>query len=105
MNILFDHFVPPTPAPVIVPPGEDDTGNGLGPVAKWAPLTQAGKQFDVLLTVDQNIKHQQNLAALPIAVMVLIGSSNKLVDLLPLVPKIEEAIRTLVPCTLVEITL
>ena len=46
----------------------------------------AGAGFDVLLTVDQNLRHQQNLAAAGVAVVVMVAPSNRLMDLVPLVP-------------------
>jgi predicted nuclease of predicted toxin-antitoxin system len=46
-------------------------------------LAAAGASFEVLLTVDQNIKAEQNLSMLPISVMVLIAQSNRLRDLRP----------------------
>ena len=67
-------------------------------------LAAAAAQFDVLLTVDQNIKHQQNLATLPIAVVVMIAPSNTLEDLALLVPEVEEALQGLQPKTLVEVS-
>lgn len=45
----------------------------------------AQDRFDVLLTVDRNLKREQNLATLPVAVVVLLARSNRLADLLPLV--------------------
>lgn len=51
-------------------------------------LTNAEKDFDVFLTVDRNLAFQQNLPQFEIAVLVLHGRSNRLNDLLPLVPKI-----------------
>jgi len=68
-------------------------------------LSTAAGQFDVLLTVDQKIKHEQNLARLPLAVMVMASRSIKLADLLAYVPLVEEALKTLKPCAFVEITL
>jgi len=68
-------------------------------------LATAASQFDALLTVDQNLKYQQKLATLPIAVVVMVAHTNKLVDLIPLVPYVEEALKLLRPCTLVEVRL
>jgi predicted nuclease of predicted toxin-antitoxin system len=39
-------------------------------------LAAAGAEFDVILTVDKNIKREQNLATLPIAVVVMLARSN-----------------------------
>jgi len=37
--------------------------------------------FDVLITVDQNIEHQQNLMSLSISVLILVSKSNRYEDL------------------------
>ena len=60
-------------------------------------LTNAEKDFDVFLTADRNLAFQQNLPQFKIAVLVLHGRSNRLSDLLPLVPKILEALSNLQP--------
>jgi hypothetical protein len=49
-------------------------------------LAEAARQFDVVLTADQNIEFHQNLENLPIAVIVLAASSNRIESLQPLVP-------------------
>jgi hypothetical protein len=66
-------------------------------------LKQAAAAFDVLLTADQNIEFQQNLATLPIAVVVLVADSNRLESLEPLVPAILQALETAKPRTLVRV--
>lgn len=63
-------------------------------------LRRAAEQFDVLLTADQNLEHQQNLATLPIAVVVLVGVSNRLESLEPLVPDVLVVLQSLQPKTL-----
>lgn len=54
-------------------------------------------------TVDKNMPFQQNLAALPIALVVLDSLSNELQSLLPLLPKLEQALAQLQPKALVHI--
>ena len=49
--------------------------------------------FDVLLTFDKNIPHQQNLAKCGIRVVVLGAPSNKYLDLRPLVGKVIDILR------------
>ena len=66
-------------------------------------LTQAAGSFEVVVTVDQNIKNQRNPATLPISVVVLIAPSNRLADLIPLVPELERTLQQLKPRTLIEI--
>ena len=47
-------------------------------------MSQEG--FTILLTTDQNLRYQQNLQQTGVAVIVLVATSNKLSDLLPLMP-------------------
>ena len=55
----------------------------------------AGDGFDVLLTVDQNLRHQQNLAASGVAVVVMVAPTNRLADLVPLILDVETALSTI----------
>ena len=66
-------------------------------------LVRAANEFDALVTVDKNLEYQQNLKALPIAVVVLYARSNELPYLLPLIPKLEEVLANLPLRTLVRI--
>lgn len=59
--------------------------------------------FEVLLTVDQNLRHQQNHARAGVAVVVLVGSTNRIADLLPLIPSTLTALTTIKPGDVVEI--
>jgi len=68
-------------------------------------LAAAGTQFDVVMTVDQNLQYQQNPGTLPIAVVVLVGKSNKLSDLVPLIPAVEKALTVIKARTIVEVSL
>jgi predicted nuclease of predicted toxin-antitoxin system len=58
-----------------------------------ALLAAAAQQFDVFITVDRNLAFQQHLPAFTIAVLVLQARTNRLADLLALVPSIEQALR------------
>jgi hypothetical protein len=51
-------------------------------------LALASERFDVFVTVDRNLSYQQNVHALPIAIVVLHAKANRLADLLPLVPSL-----------------
>ncbi|MFT4092669.1 MAG: DUF5615 family PIN-like protein [Niabella sp.] len=46
--------------------------------------------FDVLLTFDKNLQHQQNFLKYTITVFVLTGTINQYVELTKLTPKINE---------------
>lgn len=64
------------------------------PLIGWAGLkngvllTEAEKRFDVLLTMDSNMVHQQNLARFRIAIIALKARSNRLADTRPLMAKV-----------------
>jgi hypothetical protein len=51
-------------------------------------LRRAVGRFDVLVTGDQNIEHQQNPALLPIPVIILAAASNRIEALRPLIPEL-----------------
>ena len=76
---------------------------GWGGISNGELLARAANGFDALVTVDKNLQYQQNLDNLPIAVIVLDAKSNELPYLLPLIPKLEEALATLVPRAFVRI--
>jgi rRNA-processing protein FCF1 len=59
--------------------------------------------FSILLTSDRNIKYEQNLKQTGIAVIVMIASANRLPDLLPLIPKVRQALFTIEPGELIEV--
>ncbi len=58
-------------------------------------LTAASPVFDVLITADQNLQFQQNLARFDLGVIVLVAYRNRLADYLPLVPRILESLATI----------
>jgi hypothetical protein len=68
------------------------------PEAGWASLkngellSRVRVEHDIFITTDRNLMFQQNLPKFNIAVLVLAADTNRLSDLLPLVPKIAEAI-------------
>jgi len=67
---------------------------GWGGIQNGRLLTLAQSQFDIFLTLDQGIPHQQNLGKYEIAVLLLRAASNDIDDLKPLVPLILAAIPT-----------
>ena len=60
--------------------------------------------IEVLITVDQNLRYQQNLAAYSIGLIVLIAKSNRLPDLLPLADAVRAALNSMIPGTVVEVS-
>ena len=76
---------------------------GWTALANGALLRQAALTFDALLTADQNIEFQQNLKALPVAVVVLVAASNRLESLEPLVPDLLLVLNALQPKAIVRV--
>ncbi len=66
-------------------------------------LALAADEFDAFITVDKNLPYQQNLATLPVAIVVLDAASNELPALLPLVPQLLRALSSMKPRTYVHI--
>lgn len=62
----------------------------------------AGK-YDVLLTVDKNIEHQQNSKDLPIAILILSARTNRFESLSPLVSMANEALETIATGEIIKI--
>lgn len=54
-------------------------------------------KFDVLLTVDRGFEYEQNPEGRKIAILIVSARSNRLRDLLPLVPDILVALESLQP--------
>ena len=106
MKILLDHCVP-KPLRHELPKYEVSTAREMG----WEALKNGelmeraqANGFEVLITVDQNIRYQQNLSGRSIAVCVLITQGITVEDLRPLIPDLEETLRIVQPGRLYEIT-
>jgi hypothetical protein len=89
VRILLDHCTPK-------PFGNLLTGHEVKTTFKmgWAGLfngallSAAAESFDAFVTVDQNIRFQQNLRSLPLPVVVLIVPNNQLPTVAPLAPRV-----------------
>ena len=66
-------------------------------------LSLAAADFDAFVTVDKNLPYQQNLANLPVAVVLLDAHPLKLRVLLPLIPALEKALSSLAPRAFVRV--
>jgi hypothetical protein len=105
VRLLLDESLPR-------PLGRELTGHEVTTVAQlgWAGLKNgellrraAAEGFGALLTGDTNIQHQQNVAALGVGVVVLLARSNRIEDLLPLVPDVLSAVSVIQPGELREV--
>lgn len=63
-------------------------------------LALAKDHFDLLLTADKGMEYQQNQETLPVAILVVRASSNRLEDLVRALPAILAALEEIPPRTL-----
>jgi len=105
VRVLLDGCVPSRLA------GElQDHEVNTAPKMGWAdlddgPLLDAmAERFDVLVTVDKSLPKQQRIDNRPLAVVVLRAKTNRLVDLLPLAPKLRAVLENARPGQVYEIS-
>ena len=101
MRILLDEDLPRRLCALLV--GHEATTvprSGWAGIKNGKLLALAGTKFDVFLTMDQNLEFQQNLAKLPIAVLVIETASNRIEHLSPLVPSILKELNHISPRSL-----
>lgn len=55
-------------------------------------LAAIGDEFDAFVTIDSNLEYQQALGGRALRVVVVRSVSNRLEDLVPLIPAIAEAL-------------
>ncbi len=67
-------------------------------------IEAAQLEFDALVTMDQGIPHQQNLAEVDLVIVLLEARSNRLADLTPLVEGAEAALSKARPGEVVRVT-
>jgi hypothetical protein len=66
-------------------------------------LARAAPEFDVFLTVDQNLPQQQRVPVPSLAIVVLGALSNDVDALRPLMPEVREALSRIEPGTVMVI--
>lgn len=76
---------------------------GFGSKKNGELLTIAEGRWEVLLTGDQNIKYQQNMTGRNVSIVILRAKSNRMKDLMPLMPACGEALVSLQPGQVVEV--
>ena len=72
-------------------------GLGWAGIKNGALLKRAGDVCDVFISMDGNIERQQNLAGLSFGVVVIDAPSNRMADLLPVVPELLQVIDAVRP--------
>lgn len=66
-------------------------------------LSLAEKHFDVFITIDKNIRYQQNISRHKIAVLIIRAASNDLDDIRPHVQHALAALETVRPGEIAEV--
>ena len=98
MRILLDESLPKDLAPLIV--GHDVTtvqAAGWSSVKNGKLLALAATRFEAFITADRKLEFQQNLATLPIAVVVLFVRRTRVDAIAPLVPELLKLLNHLPP--------
>ncbi len=101
MRILLDESVPGRLGPLL-------TGHtsitvqrkGWVSIKNGKLLALAAGEYDVLLTADKGMEYQQNLATLPVAILIVLARSNRIEDVAAAIPAILAALAVLPPKTL-----
>jgi hypothetical protein len=101
MRILLDEDLPRRLGSLLI--GHDSTTvqrAGWSGIKNGKLLALTGTKFDVFLTMDGGLEFQQNLATLPVAVLIVEAVSNRIEHLEPLVPEILRELNHVQPKTL-----
>ena len=98
MRVLLDECLP-RPLRRELPGHEVRTVHEMGwtSVANGALLRLAERRFDAFLTVDRGIPHENPIAGLGIAVIVLHGAGTRVDQLLPLLPEVRALLLAIRP--------
>ena len=96
MRVLLDENLPRRLKDFLPPEVEVLTvqERGWGSIENGELLGLAQQEFDVLLTVDRGIPHQQDLSRFDLALVVLEAKGNKISDLSPLMDTAAETLRS-----------
>src|SRR5438128_10025444 len=70
---------------------------GYGGLQNGVLLRHIQTECDVFITVDQNLRYQQNLQSYRCAIVVLIAPSNRLKDLRALIPEVLQVLTHIQP--------
>ncbi len=106
MKILIDECLPAALRGTLTAMGhecETVRRAGYGSKKNGELLTLAEDVWDVLLTSDRRMKYQQNMTGRKVAVVVLCAKSNRMKDLLPLMPAFAQALLSVSPGQIVEV--
>lgn len=94
MRLLLDEMLPRKLAPLFSPGFEATTvrQKGWGQKKNGELIEAARREFNVLVTMDRGIPHQQNLTDVDLTLVLLEAQSNRLEDLAPLIDEVKAAL-------------
>ena len=104
MRVLLDECVNPRVKSAF-PGHEVQTVKAMG----WGGITNgklmvlAQQSFDVFVTVDQNLEHQQNLAKLTLGIVIVAVPDNNIKFFIPLFPDLRKAVGLVGPGQVIHI--
>lgn len=98
MRVLLDENLPLDLAQELAPHTVDTVlGRGWGGTKNGELLLRITGEFDVFVTMDRNLEFQQPLTKFPVGVVLVLARSNRMPDLIPLVPRVMTAIAAVQP--------
>jgi hypothetical protein len=105
MRVLLDENMPRALVRLLAPEVEARTvmQEGWSGRKNGDLLSVAAPSFDVFITNDRGIPHQQNLSRYDIGVLLLEARSNRIEDLAPLVPEIKVRLGSVSPGAVVRV--
>jgi predicted nuclease of predicted toxin-antitoxin system len=106
MKLLFDECVPWKVKFLFADGGHEcETVRDAGFSGKenGELLALAEGRFDVFVTIDKNLRYQQNMTGRNIAILIIRPASNDLDDIRPLVPNALLALQSLKPGQVFEV--
>ena len=108
MKVLLDECIPRKLKYVFLGSGhtcQTVTEAGFSGKKNGQLLEAADGDFDVLVTVDKNIRYQQNLSVRNIALLVIRSGSNDIDDISVHMEEVLSALRSISPGTVIEVGL
>jgi predicted nuclease of predicted toxin-antitoxin system len=105
LKIFLDHCIPKRLLRLLSE-HEVKTAYQMGWAAKknGELLKLVARDFEVFITVDQNLRHQQNLASSSLKFIVLVAANNQYDSLALLIPQVKAELTKLLPGDVIEIS-
>jgi len=98
VRVLLDEQLPFDLAPLLIGHQVRTVRDqGWAGVTNGELLRRAGLEFQAFVTMDRNLEFQQNIAALPLGVLLVRARSNRMLHLRPLVSTIVAELQLIEP--------